>query len=123
MLFIEFMKSGEGAISSDGNECFDTKFPQAFACRPAAVFRPELLATRRLQDRAAPLYDVAYRAGTEAHNIALDHAFIAAHDTVYFLLVKNSRSNHCTDRRVHSRRITAGCEDTDLAYLLFHLDV
>src|SRR5690606_42145537 len=115
------MQACECAVPPDGDQRIDADLLQAFVGFAASLFGPEFRTTRRLQNCASALNNVADRTGAEADNVAVDHALVTAHDPVYFLLVVNGRSYHRTDRCGHSRRVTARCEDTDLAYLLFHL--
>jgi hypothetical protein len=79
----------------------------------------ELLAAGRLENGAAFLHGVRYRGRIQTHELALNHATVAAHNAVYLNAVIRGRAHYGPNSRVHARRIAATGKYSNSLHLTF----
>ena len=109
----EIFGAGKRAVAADHDQGVDMVVVQHFKGLGAAFRRPEFLAAGGLENRAAPLDDIADRFAGKFLDFAVDQAFIAPVDTVHFPACEDGGTRDRADGGIHSRRIAAGSQDAD----------
>ena len=98
-----------GPVAAHDDKAFDAQRSHDFDGFGRAARFHEMAASGRLQDRAAPVQDIAHVRTVHPHKIARQQAFIAAVDAVDFHSFRDAAAHDGADRSIHSRRISAAC--------------
>ena len=105
--------AAEAAIAADYDEAFDTVRLHLTSDLGAHGGFVEGGASRRADERAAELNDVADGAVVEDARAVLDEAAVTIEVGNDFYPEPTGRANDSPDGRIHAGRIAAACEDTD----------
>src|SRR5579859_1525259 len=107
------MESRKGSITADCHQRVNPVLFQVVKGLLAPFLASELLAPCRFQNGSSPLNNVPHGTGTQLHNVAGNHAFVALCNSKYFLFIKYGRTHHGADGGIHAWSITAGGKNPD----------
>ncbi len=112
VLLGEYARAGQRAVAADHHQRRDACGDHVVVGRLAALGGGELLAARRLEDRAALLYDVADTLRLESM-ISLNQGLVSAHDSLHRESVVDRAPRHRAYCGVHAGRVAARRQDAD----------
>ena len=107
-------------VTADDDKRIDLVLPKDPCAGLHAFSRCKAGASRGLQHRAAFLNNVGYARGIHFHEIVLQKALITSPDAKDREALLQSAADHCADRRVHTRRVSAACQHRNLFDITLH---
>lgn len=119
VLLGEYARAGQRAVAADHHERRDAVLDDVVVSRLASLGRTELLAARRLEDRAALLYDVTDVLRLKRNDLVGNQASVSPHDSLHLEPVVNRSPRYRANRGVHAGRIAARRQDAH-AFVCFH---
>ena len=116
------LRAPVGAIPSDHHQTVNSVLMTDFRTPLLSFFRPELMTSRRSQNSAAALNRIRYRPLLHIYDLFIQETLISFLNPLHFDPVSDALSDHRTDRRIHTRRVSPTGQHTDRLNLLRHTD-
>ena len=115
----KLLRSCKRAVSADHDQTVDSIFLADRSGFLLSLFRAHLLTTCSLQDRTSTLDRVGYIACGQIDDLLAQKSVESSSDPAYFQSFGKRNSDYGTDRRVHSRCVSAASQYADRTHSIF----
>ena len=120
--FAQILSAPEGTVAADGHNAVQSQQLAGIGSLLLPLLRAELLAAGRIQHGTTAVDDAADAGAVHLHKITVDESLPAPADAHHLNTAAQGAAHHGTDGGVHPRRVTAGGQNTNAFYCVFHIE-